>query len=43
MDIEAIARTDAATKAKSIVKHKGYDDIVVSEYDCTKQFSEVIE
>lgn len=33
MDIEAIARIEAATKVLDITKNKGYDDIVISEYD----------
>ncbi|KAL3990875.1 hypothetical protein ACH3XW_33595 [Acanthocheilonema viteae] len=31
MDIEEIARIDAATKAKNVIKNKGYDDILISE------------
>ncbi|EFO23794.2 hypothetical protein LOAG_04689 [Loa loa] len=31
MDIEAIARVEAATKVINVTKHKGYDDIVISE------------
>uniref|UniRef100_A0A0R3S5S7 Phage protein n=1 Tax=Elaeophora elaphi TaxID=1147741 RepID=A0A0R3S5S7_9BILA len=33
MDIEAIARSDAATKTLNVKKNKGYDDVVISEYD----------
>uniref|UniRef100_A0AAF5PMM2 Uncharacterized protein n=1 Tax=Wuchereria bancrofti TaxID=6293 RepID=A0AAF5PMM2_WUCBA len=36
MDIEAIARVEAATKALNVTKNKGYDDIVISE---SKSFS----
>uniref|UniRef100_A0A0R3Q5E8 DUF2642 domain-containing protein n=1 Tax=Brugia timori TaxID=42155 RepID=A0A0R3Q5E8_9BILA len=36
MDIEAIARIEAATKALNVTKNKGYDDIIISE---SKSFS----
>uniref|UniRef100_A0A912H3H5 Diacylglycerol kinase, putative n=1 Tax=Brugia malayi TaxID=6279 RepID=A0A912H3H5_BRUMA len=36
MDIEAIARIEAATKTLNVTKNKGYDDIIISE---SKSFS----